>query len=142
MTVPSAWIATPPARGRTSDGASRLGGPVTAALGDGDPGDVRPVPVDLDCEFVVDDEDANVEVVVPRPNREAGPFWEPDQLISDDFDELHRWLGISRQTYDEAMAWSELWDFRGYRRHPNYEQERQRLMERLRRKAKEGITFI
>lgn len=91
---------------------------------------------------MTEDEDVAIEVVRLKPNRETGPFWELDQLVSDDFDELHRWLGISRETYDDAMAWSERWDFRGHRRDPNYEQERQRLIARMRDEAHDDITFI
>ena len=65
-----------------------------------------------------------------------------DLSAGDDFDELHRWIGSGRQTYDEAMAWIERWDLRGNRRHPDHEQERQRPMGRVRGDAKEGIAFI
>jgi len=90
----------------------------------------------------VTEDDVDIEVVVLEPHRDTGPFWEPDQLISDDFDELHAWLGISRETYDAAMAWSVRWDFRHHRQHPGYAQERQRLIQRLRDEARDGITFI
>lgn len=36
---------------------------------------------------------------------EAGTFWEGGIHISEDFDELHQWLGISRTLFEDAMAW-------------------------------------
>lgn len=29
--------------------------------------------------------------------------------LSDDFDELHRWLAISQETYHAAMDWNRRW---------------------------------
>lgn len=37
----------------------------------------------------------------------GGPFWDEDGPVSDDFDDVHRWLGISRELYDDAMAWND-----------------------------------
>ena len=90
-----------------------------------------------------EDEDPVVEVIRLRPDHDAGPFWEPDQLLSDDFDELNRWLGISREAYDVAMAWNERWaDRRQQRADPAAcEQERQGLLARMRAEAHESISF-
>ena len=88
-----------------------------------------------------EDEDPVIEVVRLKANRELGPFFEPEGLISDDFEELHRWLGISRETFDDAMAWSERWDFRGARRDPRFETERRILVARLRNEVRDGITI-
>jgi hypothetical protein len=92
-------------------------------------------------QSATDDGEPLIKVVRLKPNDELGPFFEPEGFISDDFEELHRWLGISRQTYDDAMAWSERWDFRGPRRDPRFEDERQRLVARLRDEVHEGITI-
>lgn len=50
--------------------------------------------------------------------------------LSDDFDELHRWLGISRELYDDAMAWNS----RG-----GDWAEQQRLLRRLRKELPDRI---
>jgi hypothetical protein len=90
-----------------------------------------------------EDQDPIVEVIRLRPDPDAGPFWEPDQLLSDDFDELRRWVGISRETYDAAMAWNDRWvERRQQRADPaTCEQERQGLIARMRAEAHEGISF-
>jgi len=71
------------------------------------------------------------------------PFWEPDQLLSDDFDELNRWLGISRDTFDAAMAWNERWAERRHQRaDPTIcERERHELIARIRAEAHESFSF-
>lgn len=51
-------------------------------------------------------EDPGVDYVELRCDEYAGPFWEHGGHLSDDFDELHRWLGISRELYDDAMDWN------------------------------------
>jgi len=90
-----------------------------------------------------EDEEAAVELIRLRPDPDAGPFWEPDQLLSDDFDELHHCLGISRETYDAAMAWSERWADGRQRRadRATCERERQSLIARMRAEAHDGISF-
>jgi hypothetical protein len=88
-------------------------------------------------------EDPTVEIIRLKPDYYDGPFWEPDQLLSDDFAELHRWLGISRETYDAAMAWNARWAGRRRQRAnlETYEEERQDLIARMRDEAHEGVSF-
>ena len=52
------------------------------------------------------DEDPLIRVVQLRTHEYAGPFWDDDGHLSDDFAELQRWLGISRPLFDDAMAWN------------------------------------
>ncbi len=54
-----------------------------------------------------DDEDPVVRTVQLRAHEHAGPFWDDEGHLSDDFDELHRWIGISRELFDDAMAWND-----------------------------------
>jgi hypothetical protein len=75
-------------------------------------------------------EDPEVDYVELRCDEYAGPFWEHRGHLSDDFDELHRWLGISRELYDDAMAWNS----RG-----GDWAEQQRLLRRLREKLPDRI---
>ncbi|GAB2876423.1 hypothetical protein [Nocardioides pacificus] len=49
----------------------------------------------------------DVRCVLLRRETHAGPFWSDEEHLSDDFEELHAWLGISRELYDDAMAWNE-----------------------------------
>lgn len=62
------------------------------------------------------DEDPEVSGVDLRPDEYAGPFWEIGGSLGDDFDELHRWIGISRTLFDDVMAWNE--DVSGTPGHP------------------------
>ncbi|GAA4712156.1 hypothetical protein [Nocardioides conyzicola] len=55
----------------------------------------------------LDNEDPVIRNVSLRAHEHAGPFWDDEGHLSDDFDELRRWLGISRQLFDDAMAWNE-----------------------------------
>lgn len=41
------------------------------------------------------------------PDEYAGPFRDTGGSLGDDFDELHRWTGISRELYDDVMAWND-----------------------------------
>lgn len=82
-----------------------------------------------------DDEDPVVRTVQLREHEHAGPFWDDEGHLSDDFDELHRWIGISRELFDDAMAWNdELASLRSeptddWKRH--HSAERQELLRRL-----------
>ncbi|TYL45354.1 hypothetical protein FXB39_18670 [Nocardioides sp. BGMRC 2183] len=74
---------------------------------------------------------------------EAGPFWEGGVLISNDFDELHKWIGISRELFEDAMAWHE--EYASLRTKPNDDWKRQHfdrqreLLQRLASEVRPGI---
>lgn len=52
-------------------------------------------------------DDAPIRFVTLRADEYAGPFRGDHMSLGDDFDELHRWLGISRPLYDDVMAWND-----------------------------------
>lgn len=80
------------------------GGPAPPAAGGSGPGWFSFAPVGPRAP---DDEDPVVRVVRLREHEHAGPFWDDEGHLSDDFDELHRWIGISRGLFDDAVAWNE-----------------------------------
>ena len=45
-------------------------------------------------------------VVLLRADEHAGPFWDDEGYLSDDYEELRRWIGISRRLFDDVMAWN------------------------------------
>jgi hypothetical protein len=49
--------------------------------------------------------DTPIEWVELRVIEHAGPFWSQGECLSEDFDELHSDLGISRELYDDIMEW-------------------------------------
>ena len=49
--------------------------------------------------------ETRVDYVQLRVMEHAGPFWARDECLSEDFDELHAGLGISRELYDDIMEW-------------------------------------
>lgn len=51
--------------------------------------------------------DEIVRTVSLRADEYAGPFWDETSHLSDDFDALHTWIGISRELFDDAMAWGQ-----------------------------------
>lgn len=55
-------------------------------------------------------EDAQGDLVIRRVDLEqddyGGPFWSDAGHIGEDFEYLHRVLGISRELYHDAMAWN------------------------------------
>jgi hypothetical protein len=51
-------------------------------------------------------DEPEVRYVELRHEEYAGPFWDDQGHLSDEYDDLQRWLGISRELYDEAMAWN------------------------------------
>ncbi|GAA0980935.1 hypothetical protein ENKNEFLB_03964 [Nocardioides aquaticus] len=94
-------------------------------------------------EPAVDEDDDPVRWIGLRPDAYAGPFREKDGVLGDDVDDLHRWTGISRELYDEVMAWneahaclrgapSEAWRDR----HHDWQQ---RLLSRMREEVHPGI---
>ena len=90
-----------------------------------------------------DDEDPVIRTVRLRAHEHAGPFWDDEGHLSDDFDELHRWIGISRELFDDAMAWNE--ELASLRSEPtddwkrHHSAERQELLRRLGHEVHPGI---
>ncbi len=91
-----------------------------------------------------DDEDPDVQVVRLRAGTHAGPFWDDEGHLSDDYEELRRWIGISRQLFDDVMAWND--DFAAnptVRRDAGWSARhlsaRRALTDRLRREVRPGI---
>ena len=91
--------------------------------------------------------DAGDDPAISRVDRRRdpylGPFWEGGVHISDHFEELHRWLGISRDLFDDAVAWNE-----AYATHPGvpdaawertHHREAVTLVRRLRAEVRPGI---
>lgn len=91
----------------------------------------------------LDNEDPVIRTVSLRADEYAGPFWDDEGHLSDDFDELHRWLGISRQLFDDAMAWNE--ELASLRNKPTEDWKRhhlarqQELLRRLGEEVHSGI---
>lgn len=91
----------------------------------------------------VDDEDPVVCRVELREDEYAGPFWDDEGSLSDDFEELHRWLGISRELFDDAMVWND--EFALLRSKPTDDWKRQHfatqqeLLRRLGQEVRPGI---
>jgi len=91
-----------------------------------------------------DDEDPVIRVVTLRSDEHAGPFWDDEGYVSDEFEELQRWIGISRALFDDAMAWND-----EFASSPTAERDaewqsrhsatRQDLLRRLRREVHPGI---
>ncbi len=52
------------------------------------------------------DDDPVIRVVRLRCHEHAGPFWDDQGHISDDYDDLRRMIGISRTLFDDVMAWN------------------------------------
>lgn len=46
-----------------------------------------------------------MRTITLRAVREAGPVWSCGVHVSNEFDELHEWLGMSRRLYDDVMTW-------------------------------------
>ena len=38
------------------------------------------------------------------------PLWDSHDFLGDDFDELHAWLGLTRESYDALWAWQRAFD--------------------------------
>lgn len=94
----------------------------------------------------VDDEDTAIRRVTLRAHEHAGPFWDDEEHLSDDYDELHRWLGISRELYEDAMAWNEesvasiTCNTAQWQR--SHFQRKQELLRRLGKEIKPGIEVV
>jgi len=52
------------------------------------------------------DEDPVIRLVRLRANEHAGPFWDDEGHLSDDYEELRRWIGVSRRLFDDVTAWN------------------------------------
>lgn len=91
----------------------------------------------------VDDEEPVIRKVRLREHESAGPFWDDEGHLSDDFDELHRWLGISRQLFDDAMAWNDEFASRRSKQTENWKRmhfaRQQELLRRLGQEVHPGI---
>lgn len=91
-----------------------------------------------------EEDDPEIESVRLRRDTYAGPFWDGGVHISDDFDELHSWLRISRELYDDAMAWNE--EYASLRSAPTREWEDahfargQELLRRLRAEVPPSVS--
>ena len=62
-------------------------------------------PYDAEVDEV--DDDPEISEVWLDHDEYAGPWRSNEGVLGDDYDELHRWLGISRQLYDDVMAWND-----------------------------------
>ena len=85
-----------------------------------------------------DDEVTNVELMAYEY---AGPFWSDEGHLSDEFDDLHRWLGISREVYDDAMSWNaDLASVRSDEERAAHRRRGEALAERIRAEVPAGIA--
>ena len=89
-------------------------------------------------------EDPGIRQVLLRPHEFAGPFWDDEGHLSDDYEELRRWIGISRRLFNDAMAWNA--DFAATVTSPRDPQwlaqhraTQQALVVRLRQEVRPGI---
>lgn len=73
----------------------------------------------------------------------GGPFWDDEGHVSDDFDDVHRWLGITRELYDDVMAWNDefaaLWGELPEERKRQALARQQKLVRLLRQQVHAGI---
>ena len=84
-------------------------------------------------------EEPPISVVRLEAVAHAGPFWDDDSCLGDDFEELHHWLGISRSLYDDVMAWDAEYQRNGHRSGRAHRVQRGELMRRLADEVKPGI---
>jgi hypothetical protein len=86
------------------------------------------------------DDEPEIATVTIRLLPDAGPFWERGVHISDSPEELHRWLRVSRQTYDDTMAWRARALQSSEADLPDMERQRQSLLDRLRSEVAPAVV--
>ena len=89
--------------------------------------------------------DPEIHVVELRALEHAGPFWDDEGHLSDDYEELRRWIGITRPLFDDVITWSE--DFqRAPRRDAEWRSrhlaKQRELTSRLSTEVHPGITVM
>jgi len=96
-----------------------------------------------DGQDIEEEEDPVVGRVELRNDEYAGPFWDDEEHLSEEFQELHRWLGISRELFDDVMTWND--EFVALRNPPTEQWKRshfvrqQELLRRLAQEVRPGI---
>lgn len=90
------------------------------------------------------EEDPDVQYVELRPDEHTGPFYDNEGYLSGEFDQLHRWLGISQELYDAANRWND--EFASLDGPPGDDWKQQHLnqqldlVDRLRHEVRAGIS--
>ena len=89
-------------------------------------------------------EEPPVRWVDLRSNEIAGPFWEEEGALGDEYDDLQRMLGISRELIDDAFAWNERACARPCDATPGHDRDlwhqQQALLRRLDLEVRPGIV--